>query len=309
MPQLDPDTALEVLVQLDDELGEVDPATRAIVGLKPAEHGTVALVDVSLLDNGILVAPDDVAGLVVVTTEEVARGEEVLGLHQLLCVLRDGTEVGVYRTLDRGELHTWRTDADPDDAADDLRPRDLASNTARRAFGLASLATPVPMTDLLARAWLLSVAGEALRRFDDEGGPREVGPEELASIAAEPPIGGLHVARDHPQPDAPDAVVDTDVDEGDDDDDGDVTVDDVLAHAPSWEEVHAAAVAGRLELGPFSVDEDHAAWLDPAGFAQVLDQTLPDIEQLLATLNAVGNDDLLGWAIGWLAAREWYLPA
>lgn len=292
MSQLDPDTALEVLVQLDDELGAVDPDTRAIVGLKPAEHGTVALVDVSLLDNGILVAPDEVAGLVVVTTEEVARGEEVMGLHQLLCVLRDGTEVGVYRTLDRGELHTWRTDADPDDAAHDLRPRDLASNTARRAFGLPSLATPVPMTDLLARAWLLTVAGEALRRFDDDEGPREVCADELAAIAEQPPIGGLEAA-----PDPADAEV------------ADATVDDVLAHAPSWEQVHAAAIAGRLELGPFSVDEDHAAWLDPAGFAQVLDQTLPDIEHLLATLNAVGDDDLLGWAIEWLASREWYLPA
>ncbi len=308
MPQLDPDTALEVLVQLDDELGEVDPATRAIVGLQPAEHGTVALVDVSLLDNGILVAPDEVTGLVVVTTEEVARGEEVMGLHQLLCVLRDGTEVGVYRTLDRGELHTWRTDADSDDAADDLRPRDLASNPARRAFGLPSLATPVPMTDLLARAWLLTVASEALRRFDDEEGPREIGPEELAPIADQPPIGGLDVARDRAQGDSLHPTVDDDSDPTVDDD-SDPTVDEVLAHAPSWEQVHAAAIAGRLELGPFSVDEEHAAWLDAAGFAQVLDQTLPGIEQLLATLNAVGDDDLLGWAIGWLAAREWYLPA
>lgn len=300
MTQLDPDTALEVIAQLDDELREVDPDTRAIVGLQPAEHGTVMLVDVSLLSNGILVAPDEVAGLVVVTSEEVARGEEVMGLHQLLCILRDGTEVGVYRTLDGQERHTWRTDTDPDDAADDLRPRDLASNTARRAFGLPSLATPVPITDLLARAWLLMVAGEALRRFDDEDGPREVGPEELSEVAAQPPIGGLDVGRAV----APRGALGL---TGTNDNNG--TVDDVLAHAPSWEQVHDAAVAGRLELGPFSVDEDHAAWLDPAGFAQVLDQTLPDIEHLLSTLNALGDDDLLSWAIGWLAAREWYLPA
>lgn len=280
MSQLDPGTAIEMLVQLDEELGDVDPDARAIVAVRTAEHGTVELADVTLLDNGILLPPDDADGLVVVTAEEVAQDEVVVGLHQLLCVLPDGTEVGVYRPLDGGELHSWRTDADPDDAADDLRPRDLASNTARRAFALPSLTTPVPMTDLLARAWLLEVAGEALKRFDAPGGPRDVSAQELAEVADRHPIGGVSVA-----------------------DDGDL----LTAAPPTWDEVHRAAIDGTLELGPFTVDADHAAWLDAAGFAQVLDQTLPDIEQLLGTLSTVGDDDLLGWAIGWLAAREWYL--
>lgn len=281
MPPLDPDTALQVLMQLDEELGEVDPDTRAIVGLRHAEHGTVGLLDVTLEDNGVLVAPDDAQGLVVVTSEEVADGEQVLGLHQLLCVLRSGIEVGVYRTLEGNELQTWRTDADPDDAADDLRPRDLASNTARRAFGLPSLTTPVPMTDLLARAWLLRVASEALQHFDGPDGLQDVGPEVLAEVASTPPIGGL---PDH---------------------DGERADN---AGAPTFDAVHAAAIAGTLEVGPFRVDEVHAAWLDAGGLAQVLDQTLPDIEQLLATLSTVGDDDLLSWAIEWLVERNWYDP-
>lgn len=274
MALLDAETALEVLSQLDEELGGVDPDTRAIVALTRAEHGTVALADVTLQDNGVLRVPADTAGLVVVTSEEVARDEVVIGLHQLLCVLPDGTEVGVYRSEPDGVLHGWRTDAEPDDAADDLRPRDLASNTARRALGLPSLTTPVPVTDLLARAWLLEVAGEALQRFDAPDGPRDVTAEELAAVAERPPLGGL--------------------------------AEDLTETVPTWEAVHAAAVAGTLELGPFTVDVEHAAWLDTAGFAQVLDQTLPDVEQLLGTLATVGDDDLLGWAIGWLAARDWY---
>jgi len=222
----------------------------------------------------VLDPPADADGLVVVTTEEVTApgaGEVVL-LQQLVCVLRDGNEVGVYRPEGSDELAHWST-TDPTDDSPALRPRDVASNTARRAFGLPSLVEVPPVTDLLARAWLLAVAGEAVERFDATDGPTDVAPEELEEVAARPPLG----------PDLP--------------------VDDV-----TWGTLHRAAVAGRLELGPFTADPAHAAWLDTDGFAQLLDRTLPAVEQLLGTLQVVGEDELLAWAIDWLSARAWYRP-
>lgn len=273
---LDASRALEVLVSLDRELGTVDPATRAIVGLRAAEDGSVALVDVALADNGVLTVPDDTDGLVVVTAEQVAHGDDVLPLHQLLAVLPDGTEVGVYRIGGGDDLRSWRTDQDPDDAAPALRPRDVASNTARRAFQLPSLVEgPMSVEELLARAWLVAVAGEAIARFDDPAGPRDVEVEELQEVAATPVLGGLT---------------------GDD------------GGTPSWEQVHAAAVEGSLDLGGFTVDQEHAAWLDPHGFAQVLDRTLPPVEELLGSLRVAGDDDLMAWAIEELLARDWYRP-
>jgi hypothetical protein len=275
-PGLSPTRVLEVLTQLDEQLGSIDPDTRAIVGLRASGGSSVALVDVELQDNGVLRPPADADGLVVVTSEEVAHGEEIVPLHQLVCVLPDGTEVGVYRVGDADDLRSWRTDENPDDAAPALRPRDTASNTARRAFGLPSLVEgPIPVTELLARVWLLAVAGEALQRFDAPEGPRDVEVEELLEVAARPVLGDL--------------VAD------------DTTV-------PSWDDIHRAAIDGRLELGPFTVDREHAAWLDPAGLAQVLDRTLPPVEELLGSIRVAGNDDAMAWAISWLMARDWYRP-
>lgn len=273
-PPIDPDRALDVLGQLAHELGEVDADTRAIVGLRRTDDG-VALVDVTLRPNGILEVDDDVGGLIVVTSEELAHDQDSVVVHQQLCVLPDGTEVGTTRPAGSSELRSFRTDRDPEDAAEALRPRDIASNTARRAFGLASLVDPCPaVTDVLARAWLVTVASAALTRFDGPDGLAEVGPEELAQVAARPLPGGF----------APDGPV------------------------PTWEDIHDAAVAGHLEVGPFAVDRAHAIWLDPAGLAQVLDRTLPSVDELLASLEVVGDDDLTAWAIGWLAARDWYQP-
>jgi hypothetical protein len=272
--RLDATRALEVLASLDHELGEVDPSTRAIVGLRAADDGTVALIDVDLADNGVLQVPDDTHGLVVVTAEEVAHGDDVVPLHQLVCVLPDGTEVGVYRIGGGDDLRAWRTDEDPDDAAPALRPRDVASNTARRAFGLPSLVEgPMDVEELLARAWLVAVAGEAIARFDAPDGPHDVEVEELQEVAAGPVLGGL----------------------------GDGGV-------PTWDEVHAAAVAGELHLGGFTVDREHAAWLDAEGLAQVLDRTLPPVEELLGSLRVAGDDDAMAWAIDELLARDWYRP-
>lgn len=271
--------ALEVLVDLDAQLGTVDPDARAVVGLRASDDGSVELVDVELRDNGVLEPPEDADGLVVVTAEDVAPDSpgdgDVVPLRQLLCVLPDGTEVGVYRLGDEPSLRSWRSDV-PDESAHAVRPRDTTSNTARRAFGLPSLVDRLlPVTELLARAWLLAVAGEALQRFDAPEGPRDVEVEELEEVASQPLLGGLVT------------------DEGD---------------TPTWEDVHRAAVDGRLKLGPFTVDPEHAGWLDPPGLAQVLDRTLPPVEDLLGRLRVVGDDDAMAWAIAWLMARDWYRP-
>jgi hypothetical protein len=282
---LEPATALEVLEQLRAQLGDIDPEVRAIVALRSTAPGNVALVDVTLHDNRILEPPTDAAGLVVVTGEQVTtvadddpepRPDDVLELHQLVCILPDGAEVGVSTAGGDPEPRRWSTADDAEGTAASLRPRDLASNSARRAFGLPSLVDLPEVTDVLARAWLLAVASEALRRFDAPDGLEEVTPEDLEPVAAAPPLGHL--------PSAPDEL-------------------------PTWAQVHEAAVAGELELGSFTVDVDHAAWLDPDGLAQLLDVTLPPTEELLGSLKVVGGDDLLGWAIGWLAGRGWFEAA
>lgn len=274
--RLRPEQAIEVLIDLESQLGDVDPDARAIVGLRAEPPRSVALVDVDLRDNGILEVPDPLHGLVVVTTEQVAHGDEVVPLQQFVCVLPDGTEVGIYRAGDDGELRSWRSDRDRDDDAEMLRPRDTASNTARRAFGLPSLVDgPMPVTELLARVWLMTVASEAIQRFDAPEGPRDVEVEELREVADRPLLGGT------------------------------IEVDGTL---PSWEEVHRAAVDGKLEIGPLSVDPEHAAWLDPHGLAQVLDRTLPPVDELLGSIRVAGNDEAMAWAISWLMDRDWYRP-
>jgi hypothetical protein len=269
---IDSDTALDVLTQLREQLGDVDADARAVVALARQGDGSVALQDVAIYDNGILEAPPETGALVVVTSEDVELDGEsdVVSLRQLVCLLPDGTEVGVFQLGDDPTPRTWSTSDDPTSA---LRPRDLASNTARRALGLRSVVEPPPVADLLARAWLLAVAREALTRFDAAEGPREIEPEELRDVAERPPLPGV------------------DADE-----------------IPSWDEVHRLAAAGHLEVGPFAVDAQHAAWLDVDGLAQVLDQTLPSTEELLGSLRLVGEEELLTWAIEWLSARDWYQP-
>jgi hypothetical protein len=277
MTALEPRVAIEVLTQLDRELGDVDPDTRAIVGLKPGAPGSVSLVDISLRDNGILDVDAGVAGLVVVTAEQVSNGDdEVVGLTQLLCVLRDGTEIGLYRVAGDDAPRVWRSDGDPDvdldDTSDELRPRDVASNTARRAFGLPSLVEPVAVADIAARIWLLAIASAALQAFDAAGGPTAVSPEDLGTVAE---LSPLTVAGAE---------------------DGDL---------PTWDDLHGAAVGGELDLGGhLTVDAEHAAWLDRDAFAQVLDQTLPSTEELLGSLGVTGDDDLLAWVIDRLSRLE-----
>jgi hypothetical protein len=276
-PSLEPSAALDVLAQLHRELGPVDPEVRAIVAVRVTGPGSVALADVTLHDNRILDAPEDAAGLVVVTGERVsAPGDDPdadpVALHQLVCILRDGHEVGLVSADDETRIQAWSTADDPEGVAATLRPRDVASNSARRAFGLPSLVDLPPVTDLLARAWLLAVSTEALQRFGGQDGLTEVVVEDLEETAARPPLGPVVGDAEDP---------------------------------PSWERVHEAAIAGELELGPFTVDADHAAWLDATGLAQLLDVTVPPTEDLLGTLQVTGDDDLLGWAIGELSTRGW----
>lgn len=274
---LDGPRALDVLTQLSDQLGPTDADARALVALSVADGDTVALTDVELRDDGVLETPDDVAGIVVVTSEDVRLDDEdgeVVVLHHLVAVLADGTEVGVVRVGDDPTPRVWSST----DGADGMRPRDLTANTARRALGLPSLADVPPVEDLLARAWLVRVASAGLERFDGPAGPREVEPEELADLVDVDPLSECCAG----------AV-----------DGYDPTT------APSWEEVREAAIAGELHVGSLTVAPEHARWLDVPGFAQVVDRTLPSTEELLGTLRIVGEDPLVGWAIEHITARGW----
>ncbi|MTV24782.1 hypothetical protein FTX61_05030 [Nitriliruptoraceae bacterium ZYF776] len=273
-PTLSAADALDVLVQLDAQLGEVDPDRRALVALTRDPGGAVALTEIALRDDGVLEAPDATVGIVVVTSEEVeldGDDDEVVTLRQLAAILPDGTEVGVVRIGDDPEPRAWSSA----EGAEGLRPRDVTANTARRALGLPTVAVVPPPSDLLARAWLVAVTEDALSRFDTPVGPRDVTPEELSRHEDAAPLPGL--------------------------------VDDDEA-APSWEDLRRAAVAGQLHLGSFTVDPTHAAWLDDTGFAQVLDRTLPPNGELLNTLRIVGEDPLVDWAISHLSERGWELP-
>jgi hypothetical protein len=318
---LDGPRALEVLASLDAQLGTVDPDARALTALTPGEGGAVALTPVDLGEDGVLAIPGDTIALVVVTSEDVRLddADEVVQLQQLVAILPDGTEAGIVRVGDDPTPRSWSTDdpAGADAAGDDapvaeggaatsddtatrdaaatgdaaasgdadaahvahgLRPRDVTANSARRALGLPSLADVPPIEDLLARAWLLLVAEEGLARFDTPDGPREVEPEEVAHLAGADPVSGLCT--------------------GEGEDGG-------TERIPSWEEVRTAASTGELHLANYTVEPAHAAWLDAAGFAQVVDRTLPSTEQLLGTLRIVGEDPLVGWAIDHIAARGW----
>lgn len=278
---LDGPRTLEVLASLDAQLGAVDPDARALVALTAGEGGSIALTDVELRGDGVLEVPDGALGVVVVTSEDVRLddADEVLALRQLVAILPSGAEVGIVRVGDDPTPRTWSTtdaELDGDGASNEgLRPRDVTANTARRAFGLPSLAEVPPVEDLLARAWLLQVAEAGLSRFDTPEGPREVEPEELAHLDGADPLSGL------------------------------CTGDEDADRVPSWEEVRAAAASGDLHLASYTVEPSHASWLDADGFAQVVDRTLPSTEQLLGTLRIVGEDPLVGWAIDHIAARGW----
>lgn len=270
---LAPERALDVLLQLEPQLRGVVAGQRAIVGLRAVADDHVELVDVDLASDGTL-DPEGADALVVVTSEDVGDGDDVVSVTQLVCILPDGIEVGISRADGADQARVWRTDQDDTDAAEELRPRDVAANTARRAFGLPSAIGERPsVAGVVGRAWLVAVAGESLRRFDTPDGVRDVEVEELHSVARAPLLGGLASSEDP---------------------------------LPSWEQLHAHAAAGRLELGPFTVRPSHAEWLDVDGLAQVLDTTLPTAEDLLEQIQLTTGDGGMAWALTWLLNRGWH---
>lgn len=271
---IDLDVAVDVLRELESGLGDVDPDTRALVGLTLADDGHVQLTDVELADNGVLTVPEATAGIVVVTGEvvEVDDGTDLVPMLQYVAVLRSGEEAGLVRLADDREFYLWRTDEDIPDAAA-LRPRDLTANAARRALGLPSLADPPPVTDLFARVWLLRATSLALELFDQPDGSADVEPDVLEDALADE--GALEFLDET---------------------------------GLTWEVLRERAAAGGFAAGPYRVDAEHAAWLDADGFAQYVDQTVLSTEELLSTLEIVGGDDLVAWAIDELITRGWYRP-
>lgn len=261
----------EALVQLDRELGPIDPDTRAIVGLRPDIADTVALVDVTMADNGVLTVTDEVAGLVVVTHDEWSKpgSTDAGGITRLVCIRRDGTEFGLYRRPLGTDPQIWRMDVEAEGAAWDPRPRGMTTNTARRAFQLPSLVDPIPFDPVLVRLWLTQVASAALQAFDAPDGPDAVGPDAIeAQLGRASPMIDRFTA---------------DPTDGPDD-------------AFRWERLHRAALRGELDLGgTLTIDADHAAWLDPPGFAQVLDRMLPTRQELLGSLQVTGTAALQDW--------------
>lgn len=286
------ETATDVLAQLHGQLGDFDPDTRALVALRSTGDATVDLADVELADNGVLEVPGDVDAVLVVTGELIElEGEDgdVVPLRQLVAVLRAGDEVGVFRLGDEDDtLYRWST-AEPDDenvAA--MRPRDVAANTARRAFGHPSHIGDVPVTELLSRLWLLHVAQVTLELFD-RGGARPVPCDDVAAADTRGPFAAILDDPAYP--------------------DDEVEAARELADQLSWEDVRQLAVRGQFDIGPYVFDPEHADWLDADGFAEYFDRTVMSAEEILSSLDVMGDDDLVAWAIGELTRRDWQAPS
>jgi hypothetical protein len=284
------ETVTDVLAQLHDELGAFDPDTRALVALRATGEDTVDLKDVQLAENGVLRADDDVDALVLVTGEmiELTDADEIVPLRQLVAVLRDGEEVGVFRIGgDDDAVYHWST-TEPDGNVETMRPRDVAANAARRALGHPSHTPDIPITELLSRLWLLHVAQLTLERFDANGG-EPVDVDQLASADTRGPFAAI---LDDP------AYADDELEASRE-----------LAAEIAWEDVRQLAVRGDLEIGPYVFDPEHADWLDDAGFAQYFDRTVMSTEEILASLDVMGDSDLVAWAIDELVRRDWRAPS
>lgn len=283
------DTATDVLVQLHGQLGDFDPDTRALVALTAAEDDRVDLTDVDLADNGVLTVPEDVDGLIVVTGEmlELSDSGEIVPLRQLVAILRDGEEVGVFRVGEDDAIYRWST-TEPDDNVAAMRPTDVAANSARRALGLPSQTGAIPVTELLSRLWLLHIAQVTLELFD--AGNAE--PVDVEAVAAADTRGPFKAILDDP------AYSDDEVEAARE-----------LAEQISWEDVRQLAVRGEFQIGPYAFDPEHADWLDAEGFAQYFDRTVMTSEEILASLDVMSGSDLVAWAIDELIRREWQAPS
>lgn len=287
--QLTADGAVEVLQQMHVELGDFDPEDRALVGFRVVGEDEVELVDVEIEDNGILEVPDDVAGVILVTgdTIELAGSGETTPIRQLLAVLVNGEEVGVFRLGEEEDLYVWKTTSD-DPQVEDLRPRSMEANMARRALGHRSFVDDVPITEFFARLYLLHLAQLTLELFDAPEGPELVSPSDVEHADAEGPFAVL--LADDAYPDDPTEAARQ------------------LASELTWEDVRRLAARGDLTVGPYDFDAEHADWLDARGFAQYFDETVMDADEMLGALGTMGDEELVGWALDRLLERDWYSP-
>lgn len=285
------ETAADVLAQLHGQLGDFDPDTRALVGLRQDDDGTVDLEDLDIDDTGILAPGDGIDAVVLVTAQaiELASNDEQTTLRQLVAVMRDGLEVGVFRVGEEDDsAYVWTT-ADPeDDNVTSLRPREMAANQARRAFGLDSYTDEVPVTELLSRLWLLHIAQQTLERFDANG-TEVVTVDQLREADTAGPFAPILDDPSYP--------------------DDEVAAARQLVTDITWEDVRQLAVRGQFDVGPYTFDPDHADWLDAPGFAQHFDETVMGSDQILASLDVMGERAVVDWAVAQLDARGWLAPS
>ncbi|MBW3659994.1 MAG: hypothetical protein KY457_15245 [Actinobacteria bacterium] len=269
------EAATDVLARIHDEMGDYDPATRAVVALTVTGESTFDLSGVELADNGVLEVGTDVAGLLLLTGDRVDLVDhpEPVAVRHAVLILRDGVEVGMFRLGEEDDtLHRWTSLPPLDEDARLMRPREPAANTARRAFGLPSHADEAPVSDLVARIWSVHVAQVALRLFDEHGGTPVAFEDIVAEVLATEP--------------------------------------DIDPAGITWGRARELAVQGRLRFGPYRFDPDHAEWLDATGFAQHVLVSVPEPEEFLDTLAVVvEGGDLLAWTLAELERRGWTSPA
>lgn len=277
MPELTDEFLTGALLRLHDELGSTDIEQRALVGLRATGENEASLVDLDVADNGVVSLPEGgVDALLLVTGEVVETEGGEQAARQVVAILPDGQEIGIVRFGQDEDRYVWRA---PDDEAP-LRPADLSSNLARRALGLPSVADVPPVTELLARLWLLAVSQAALDVWDREG--REVEPDDVTDELEDPFVGMTDDSTEDP-----------------------VDRHRQLGGELTWERLRTMAVRGDLVVGPYSVDQEQAEWLDAEGFGQVLDDTVMEIPEILGALDIVGSEELLRWALEQLDARGW----
>lgn len=287
--QLTVDGAAEVLQQMHQELGDFEPDDRALVAFRVVGEDEVELLDVELHDNGVLEVDDDVAGVILVTGDiiELAGSGETTQIRQLLGVLASGEEVGVFRLGDDDELYVWNTASEDPNVAD-LRPREMEANMARLALGHRSFIEDVPITEFFARLYLLHLAQLTLELFDAPDGPELVTSSDLEDAGRSGPFAVLLGDDAYP--------------------DDEIEAARQLVSELTWEDVRRLAARGDLVIGPYDFDADHADWLDARGFAQYFDETVMDAGEMLGALGTMGDEDLVGWALGQLLERDWYAP-
>lgn len=285
---IDLDVVADVLREMHVQLGGFDPAKRAVVAFEILNDDEANIEDVDIAESGIIEAPEQADGLVVLTGDavELEQTGDVQSVHQLLAVLRDGREVGVFTIGDDEALYVWTSDStDPNVEA--LRPRDRAANSARRALGQASYLgdTEIPIADILGRLWLLHIAQAALPLFDERDDAEPVAVEEILDDALDGPFRGLMHGPEYP--------------------DDPVEAARVWGEQVDWEALRSLAADGGLDVGPYTFNAQHAAWLDAAGFAQHLDQTIMTAPEILASLEHMGGPAMVEFALGELKRRGW----